>query len=239
MGKRKPRRLTLETVVGRQLRALREGAGVARELLAVVSKDLLGWNVGTLELIESGRRRLGLGELYLLPFLLTRVVPLDFHPQCERPLPCALHRKDERHRRAFEVQDLFPDEGMEQLNATPYCWTYPHEWHRLVQEQGRLPDEKRPLYETDQDQQLQHYDEVTLRAAKALRAPLSLVAEVAQRLWGRSFLIERDARLQAMGMAAGRTQMRRGHVSRKMMEELKQSLKSKKTTRPKRRGRRR
>ena len=86
-----------------------------------------------------------------------------------------------------------------------------------------------------QDRLLLHYDEVTIRAAKTLRASLSLVAETAEHLWGRSCLIERDARLQAAGAVTGSVQARRGHIARALLEELRQALRARKTTRSKKR----
>ena len=46
-------------------------------------------------------------------------------------------------------------------------------WHALVKNQGRFPEEDRAQFETSQDRLLLHYDEVTIREAKTLRASLS------------------------------------------------------------------
>lgn len=195
---------------------------------------MLGWTIGTIELIESGRRRLTTGEAWLLPSVLTQVLP---HPRCERPLPCDLHKTAAPHTRAFEVQDLVPghDVVVVQLAVTPRCRVYSLGWHALVKNQGRFPEEDRAQFETSQDRLLLHYDEVTIRAAKTLRASLSLVAETAEHLWGRSFLIERDARLQAAGAVTGSVQARRGHIARALLDELRQALRARKTTRSQKR----
>lgn len=64
----------LATVLGQRLRALREGGGKRQEDLAVAARGYgLAWRRATVAAIETGRRQLSVGELFLLPAVLTRL----------------------------------------------------------------------------------------------------------------------------------------------------------------------
>ena len=112
--------VNLEEAIGRGLRDLREKAGVPRELLAVAAREAgIDWKTGTMESIESGRRRLTTGEFLLLPSVLT-VALAEARPKCEEPLPCRVHGgADQEHMRAI-LLSTGPD-TRSQVSAGPHA----------------------------------------------------------------------------------------------------------------------
>src|SRR5258707_11551520 len=64
----------LATLLGQRLRALREGGGKRQEDLAAAARGHgLSWSRATVAAIETGRRRLSVDELLLLPVALNRL----------------------------------------------------------------------------------------------------------------------------------------------------------------------
>lgn len=64
----------LATVLGQRLRALRKGGDKRQEDVAVAARGYgLAWRRATVAAIETGRRQLSVGELFLLPAVLTRL----------------------------------------------------------------------------------------------------------------------------------------------------------------------
>ena len=232
MAQTKRKLIDLEVAIGRNLRDIREKAGVPRELL-VLSAQRVGipWSVATLTLIESGRRRLTTGELFLLPAALTKIIPKEHHP---------LRNQVTGERGDFEIQDLIPEvlpqDG--QLALTPDCAAYPIGLRKLIQLQGVRTTEFEHLYSvgftTRRDREQPHYDEVTLRAARALHVPIQTLALAAITLWeGHTFIEERDERVRSRvpeGASPRYIQAVRGHVARELMQELRAYLKKQKAT---------
>ena len=208
----KERLIGIDDVIGQQIRVLREQAGVPREFLVLVARRSgMDWKTSTLQLIESGRRRLTTGELFLMPHVLTEALG---------------------HERTFELQDLVPHEGTHLLALTPHCKAYPVGIHELIQRLGVFTDKTPSFIEFDPRLRSMDFDEVTIRAAKVLSVSSKVVADAAGRLWNRSLMAERDRRLQAETDVLGTIQARRGHIVRALQEEIRSELglKPKRTT---------
>jgi len=69
-------------------------------------------------------------------------------------------------------------------------------------------------------------DDTTAKAARSLGATALEVAVAAQVLWGRGVAGERDARAAALGPSSNMRarQARRGHITRRLLEELKPAI---------------
>jgi hypothetical protein len=215
----KQKLIDLDVAIGRNLRVIREKAGVPRELLVLAAQRVgIPWSVATLTLIESGRRRLTTGELFLLPHVLTTCIPTAEH--------------------SFGMHDLIPVSLPDdtQLAITPDCQAYTEWLRQLILSDGVRTEEFETRFgsmcTTRRDREQPHYDEVTLRAAHALRVPVQTIALAAITLWeGRTFIEERDERLRSRATedASPRyIQAVRGHIARELMQELRDYLKKQK-----------
>jgi transcriptional regulator with XRE-family HTH domain len=95
------------TLLGQRLRALREGGGKRQEELAAAARHYgLSWSRATLAALETGRRQLSVGELFLLPAVLNRL---------------ALGRtgKEAPASGGLLVADLLPERGDQWVALTP------------------------------------------------------------------------------------------------------------------------
>src|SRR5260370_20679819 len=93
----------LATLLGQRLRALREGGGKRQEDLAAAARGHgLAWSRATVAAIETGRRQLSVGELFLLPAALNKLTG------AERPASGGLL-----------VADLLPERGGQWVALTP------------------------------------------------------------------------------------------------------------------------
>jgi hypothetical protein len=221
------RPLDLEQAMGQHLRAIREGAGVPREMLAeAVQRRGIPWTVATITLIERGRRRITTGELLLLPYVLNKIIPREHWPyEGENPVA--------ERRRLFRASDLVPVLSAEKVAVTPDCEAYPN---AIPDVMNGVSMEKfdqlfsNGLFTTRRAQERPFWDEVTLRIARSMRLPFRTVAAAASVVWGgRTFLIERDERLKTRlpaGASPRKIQALRGHVSREMKQELQTYLKT-------------
>ena len=210
--------MDLNIAIARQLRMLREQAGVPREFVALRARHWgFDWTASTVALIEDGRRRLSIGEFLLLPTILNEV----------------LTHKDQ----PITLEELLPtDETVTRLAITPQLLAYTYALRTLIEHRGvmsasipggRLED----LFDCPGMRELQLYDEAAERAAKALKVPISSLVTHVERLWKRPMGQERDNRLEEALRASGeghltprRRQALRGHITRLMLKELRQYL---------------
>ena len=97
----------LATLLGQRLRALREGGGKRQEEVAAAARGFgLSWSRATVAALESGRRRLSVDELFLLPAALNRLAL--GRPGKEAPTSGGLL-----------VADLLPERGDQWVALTP------------------------------------------------------------------------------------------------------------------------
>lgn len=216
---------TLDQVIGEEIRRRREEKGVRQEALAQAARAYgLEWNRGTVTAVELGRRGLSLGELALLPLILSEaeiahpllapwlLVPdrdgeVNVSPGLQLPYQL--------------VRDLLGEEWKNggRWSGTPIAPSQPADRAaRLARDAAGAAESK---------------------AAGTLRVPAERVAEAALKLWGRSLTAERDVRVEALldgqEASARRVQAIRGHVTRVLLEELGPLLKRRRAKRTARR----
>jgi len=214
----------LDTVITTQLRFLRERKGVPRELVALRARHWgLDWTAATVALIEDGRRRLSIGELLLLPNVLSETSILP---------PSA------------SLGDLLPDDSRK-IAVAPRLFCSPYEIKLLIERRGNILEDGpggplSNMLTPPGSEVLSSCDEVTARMAKALRVTIQDLANAAQRIWKRPVRQERDARfevglqrimeaepLQRTEKAVPlhrRRQALLGHIARNMMKEIREEL---------------
>ena len=242
----------LATLLGQRLRALREGGGKRQEDLAAAARGHgLSWSRATVAAIETGRRQLSMGELFLLPAALNRLTG------AEGPASGGLL-----------VADLLPERGDQWVALTPRTsvrvrslrallgaaaepmsdqdFDIPHRrqtrmaqaalkeslerwmthtntmWRRIMGRPG--PDL------TTLNQALEDADgAVEQQAARGLRVPALAIAFAARKMWNCSLTEQRDRRLaeELRGdPSARRLQALRGHHTRALLVELRPLLRS-------------
>jgi transcriptional regulator with XRE-family HTH domain len=217
--------------VGRQLKALREAAGVRQEDVAAGARGCgLEWGRSTVAMIEAGNRRLDWYEFVLLPVVL-QVSQVG----------------------TFRHVDLLADDDREMVELTPQASASRAELQKLLAEGPEFLDLKgwklpgvmsgaevmeatverarwrRRGHTAEQVETLvrEAAGEAEQKAAKRLGVTPYEVAVTARRLWGRSLTAVRDARAAAAaGDEPGAESLRavRGHVTRELLEELRAHL---------------
>jgi len=212
------------TLLGQRLRALREGGGKRQEELAAAARHYgLSWSRATLAALETGRRQLSVGELFLLPAVLNRL---------------ALGRtgKEAPASGGLLVADLLPERGDQWVALTPRTsarvgvlrtllgaaaepiteqdFDTPHRrqtrmaqaaLQQSIRDWSKQTDATwrrimgRPLTGPDLptlNQALEDADGVVeQQAARRLRVPARAIALAARKLWDRSLTEQRDHRL--------------------------------------------
>jgi transcriptional regulator with XRE-family HTH domain len=212
---------SLHEAIGGRLRVLREGEGLLQDDIARRARGVgLAWTQATVAAVERGRRAIDLAELLLLTAVYD--VPLTA---------------------------LF--EGRERVQLTETAWADLGALQRLVRG-GRLqlvdveapihkwfePGRRNPgdLASTLADPLLRELEDAEqagsgdaeMKAAVRLGVSRGDVARTSHVLWGRSLTAERDARLAetAPAQASRKSlQVLRGHVTRRMLDELRSVLK--------------
>jgi len=223
---------TIEQAIGREIRRLREAAGVGQSVLAAAARQYgLPWTRAMIAAVELGRKRLSLGELALMPLVLVEanitggivlslgdLIPtdptdqrsVDAGPGLQLPLRIARGLLLGDPAAAAEVPTL--SEAAAIAGAA----------HRLI---ATITAATRAIEAAGDAEQ---------KAALALRVSPDEVVEAAHRLWGCSLTARRD-RLVAMRTDPmltrdpeearspewpRRLQAIRGHVTRDLLKEL-------------------
>jgi transcriptional regulator with XRE-family HTH domain len=255
----------LATLLGQRLRALREGGGKRQEELAAAARGYgLAWSRATVAAIETGRRRLSVDELLLLPAALNRLTG------AEGPASGGLL-----------VADLLPERGDQWVALTPRTsvrvrslrallgaaaepmsdqdFDIPHRRQtRMAQAALKESIERwtthtnttwrrimgRPLITSDLTTLNQALEDaagaVEQQAARGLRVPALAIALAAHKMWNYSLTEQRDRRLaeELRGdPSTRRLQALRGHHTRALLVELRPLLRAVRV--PRRRQKRR
>lgn len=220
-----PDGLSISAAIGHRLKRLREDHGSRQEFVAYVARKWgLSWSRSAVAQLEIGRRQLSLGEFLVLPHLLTRALM----PQ----MP-------------FQYRDLLPEDQEKQVALTPFLFVPRYALGSLIINHGVMDESPQGSFEglfdrpetrrqrilsgaevTTSSPQTQ--DEATYKAARVLRISPEKLKDVAYSLWGRSLLEERNRILIATGygQAAPReVQAKRGHITRKLLAEVRRHLK--------------
>lgn len=223
----------LATALGSRVRALRDEHGVTADTLAAHARRLgLNWQRSTVGTIETGRRRLSGDELLLLPLLLSMALPVTVSLRDLLDIDIALTPDLVMTPTGF--QQLLDEKtslyggyrlttGSAGRNASDLTTSGAEDW-RLIEQ--LWPDVNRGArLDLARMRAVQRAagGEAEQKAARALaRRPLE-VSAVAHRLWGHGLTEERDRRIRLAGHEDDRpaaVRVRRGHVTRLLVEEL-------------------
>jgi transcriptional regulator with XRE-family HTH domain len=193
---------TLERAIGTELRRLREADGTRQDQLAAAARRYgLRWNQATIAAVELGRRKLSLGEVALLPLVLSEALG---DPNAGA--------------RLLSVGELIPDVDQDvdvspglrlPLRTVRMLFGGPSESAEWPEPSARRPE-------------LEAAGDAERKAARKLGVSPDAIAFGAQKLWGRSLAEERDRRLGEAARALPRRslQARRGRTTRKLVQEL-------------------
>jgi len=211
------RLLPFAVALGHQLRRAREDRGTTGAEVAHRSRFVgLYWDRSTVTRIELGQRQLTAAELLLLPVLYERSVA-DLLPA----EPCRLNdqvcAKPEVLRTVLTRQVpwglVYGSEFWEAFDKTKVTV-------RAFSENARKLFPNVPDW-TALDAAEHASDETTVKAARKLAGKPWDVAVAAELTFGRSLADERDARVGDKPGEPMRTrQARRGHVTRRLLEEI-------------------
>lgn len=196
----------LSVAVGRQVRKFREGAGRSQDEFADAARRAgLDWTRASVASLETGRRGLSVEEFMLLPMALKILTGRDqwrlgdLLPDGWIRMPSGLRTT------ARSLRDLLEGESVED-------WEVQAGTAREMREAAT---------------RLQQQREAVRHAARRLEVEPETVSRLADQIWRRSFNQERDARIVGAGeadMSPRRIQALRGHVTRALINELRQAL---------------
>jgi transcriptional regulator with XRE-family HTH domain len=213
---------TVSAAIGSTIRHLREAAGRRQEDVASSARDLsLLWVHATVAALETGRRDLSIEEFLLLPRILQGA-------GIDRSLPDLLGEGSIALSPAVAA-------SAEELRGVLAGSQPDDDWKPTVP--GDSLAGAKSKYGADLAVINEARDDATLKAARRLGVEPIVIAQGARKLWGRSLAAERDERVKQGGSDAGQArtlQAHRGHVTRALLDELRQAL----TTKKKRKGRR-
>jgi len=215
-------------LVGERLRRIREGAGLTQDEVAgaAARRGLTTWRRITVGDLESGKRRLTIEEFAALPVILD-------------DLGCrTLRSRGPRLVEADDEVEMAPGwvvSGEIFMRLTGHRRGLP-----LAEDlQGATPEDEPTAEELATSMAILEGgmrvpDTAETTAAKSLRRSLGQprldpvdVQNAAARLWGRRLAEERDARLpDRKGRTPREKQAARGHVTRRLLEELRTDLAS-------------
>ena len=221
-----PQPITLSRHIGASIRVLRESRGLRQDDLAGLARPWgMDWGQATVAAIELGRRQLGIEELALL----TKVLDVELAnifgdsgsvrltPAVEVDATALSEIFSGRARRTSIWPDLRADPVAAQNAAIAnHLWpAHHHQDPRSSEYQANVGILKAAHVDALSDAEC--------KAARRLRTFPLAIAATARKLWGQSFTEERDRRVakEASTDATPRTlQALRGHVTRRMLEDL-------------------
>jgi hypothetical protein len=218
------------------MRALRDEHDVTADTIATHARRVgLSWQRSTVASIETGKRRLTAEELLLLPLILSMALPVRIGL-----------RQLLDGEAALTEQLVMTSTGFQHLlQDSPGIWG----GYKLTSSVGR-PAESELRASTERWQRIErlwpevHGDsqfslerlraveraaaqEAEQNAARSLGWSALDVAAVAHRLWGHGLTEEREQRLEDSAAApepATAARVRRGHLTRLLLDELERSL---------------
>lgn len=236
----------LSLVIGRQIRELRQAAGLRQDEVARFAREI-GWNwtAATVAAIETGRRELSLAEFLTLPF-----IGGQFGDHAPRSLgefigsDAALAADDPA---ALAAVLLSPDILIGRVNLRALVQgakVRGAEFHRdhdgklrhlppAADEISRTALFSRRANRRKISARLETQFDAERKAARRLGVTTEAIVNAARRLWGRTLTKERDTRVKdSKGTDSARSlQALRGHVTRELLDELQQGLKNKRRRR--------
>jgi transcriptional regulator with XRE-family HTH domain len=243
-----PNTPSLSSVVGRELRVLREAGRITQAQLAAAAKQLgMEWTKATVATIELGRRQLSIGEFLLLPEILGRAGAgwgydlSDLLPDISQPVLVAgaVTAPANVIRARFADQDENPEERGARLAAGDMklpaldvtTFKLPRRWLLDMLQVKRLEDVPERFWI---EVGLEAAGDAELKAAASIGVPALALALAARRRWGASLTRWRD-RLVEMRTAKAREldhvedwprrlQAVRGHTTRELLDELRPLL---------------
>jgi helix-turn-helix protein len=221
---------TLSQAIGGRIRDLREGSGLRQEDIASSARRKgLPWTRATVASIESGKRRLSMEEMTLLPFVL---------------LSSCCHLPGQQGK-FIQISDLIPQQGwvsmtaQTNIHAQVIRWVWHSQAESASQQDIDSPDEREfkqniPVFMSERLM----WSEAAEKAARKLKVSPLEIEKASDKLWSRSLAEERDLRIseRMQGKDLRTIQALRGHVTRALLGELRSILKSK--ARPKKTKRR-
>lgn len=218
------KRQTLDQGVARFLRAWRRREGETQDFVAWKAQQVgLDWNRSTIAAIEAGRKTLSFGEAIALCYLLSIsgdpvVKPSDFLGDVDALDVTVILRARSSH-----VRDLI--EGrLEELDAFPFLEAFtddrPFGWVGI----GNYISAE--IWDREAERNV---------ARRLGISPESLI-RAAKTIWGQALSEERDKRLLELEygdrkLSARSLQAHRGHVTRRLMDELQDHPRQRKTGR--------
>jgi len=239
---------TLSQTIGEKMRELREGSGLLQENIAATARKRYGvrWTRATIAAIETGKRRLTVEELIMLPMILTF---------------SHLTSPDDENK-FLELPDLIPSEGWVVLSPQTSVHvefvsavlqgkagkSFPAflDTPELRKIRAILPkvQEKMQAWAKAYDKLRKAWPEVKVKleqfdnelasdavrkvAIKLRTSPMEVVF-ASHGLWNKSLEEERDGRIsqRAEGRDMRTIQALRGHVTRSLLKDLKAALNEK------------
>jgi transcriptional regulator with XRE-family HTH domain len=199
-------RLSVSAAVGRRIRKFREEAGRSQDELADAARRAgIDWTRASVASLETGRRGLEAEEFMLLPLALKILTGRD----------------------QWRLGDLLPDVW---IRMPLGAMTHARSLRRLLA--GESVEGWGVAAGTAEDMdraadRLKEQTEAVRHAARRLEVEPGTVSRAADRLWRRSFSEEREQRVAERGGAGASPrslQAIRGHVTRVLINELRQAL---------------
>lgn len=235
----------LLVALGERLRELREVQQKRQgDMAAAARKCGLRWTQATVAAVETGRRRLSIEELLLLPFIL---------------FEAKIHKPKNQERPLLELADIFPKEGMVPLTTKTRVhaealqeilqgkfgegWLGHYDTPHLRQIRAkisitpekirRLRDELEKIFQILPEANRNHRlleeiekeveGEAEQKVARKFKVPPLAVGLAARKVWGHSLTVERDRRIAKQGTnetSLRSLQATRGHVTRALLTKI-------------------
>lgn len=225
MARPKPNIDAVSQRVGENVARLRSDAGRRQEDLAAAARRTgLSWTRSTVAAIETGRREIGLHELFLLPLVFVEACDVD-------PTLADFLRGSEALTLTGRVS-LPATYARRMLTGEPgrgYRYTLTATESSAVEATAdvhldllnEVPSKRR------EEAWQSSKGEAERKAAGRLGVPAGVIGPAAYVLWKRSLTDERDRRVEAAanpGDSQRTYQARRGHVTRALLAELRALL---------------
>lgn len=197
--------LTWDEMVGERVRARREGRGWLQQQLArEMGSAGIAWQRGTVAAVEGGHRKASAPELVILAGIF------------DRPLWRFLLADDDGEPVSIRGEMRQPrDVVLEMGTGAPV-----HRTLAAVSLTIRDGEDPRANQSGGPERGGASGTESDVKAARALGVEVGDLQRLAVSTWGHSLEVERDARVDVEGASARTVQARRGHVTRRLVEEL-------------------
>lgn len=195
---------TWDAMVGERIRVRREARGWLQEQLAHEMTGVgFSWQRSTVAAVERGHRRVAALELVAVAGVMGRSLTRFLGP-------------DEGEKGVMIRGEVWaPADVVVELGDTvPVHWT-------LAGIVGTIDGERPEWTQSGGPRRLPVAEsEADVKAARALGIEVAELRALAAQTWGRSLEREREARVDVEGVSARTVQARRGHVTRRLLDEL-------------------